>query len=333
MTNTALAIRDDMPLMDLGKVLAGSGFFADTRDAGQAIVKVLAGRELGLPAIAAMTGIYIVKGRVSLSANLMASLVKRSGKYNYRVKEHTAEACEIAFSEKMESGWEEVGTSRFTAADARKAGTQNMDKYAKNMLFARAMSNGVKWFCPDVTGGPVYTPEEMGEKVDGEGDVIEMVAKPEPPKPQPSTNGHKVDAVSVAEVALDDMADDVLRTMTKPARPFAADVIKAKIAAGAKKNSGKAASPNQRILLIATLEDCYPGTQADEARHLALKYLTGEASSKNVPDAYVLALLDWLKPAQDTTGAWAPDAMAEREAALVLRQARIEAGQPELLPA
>lgn len=31
------------------------------------------------------------------------------------------------------------------------------------MLFARAMSNGVKWFTPDVFRGPVYVPEEMPE--------------------------------------------------------------------------------------------------------------------------------------------------------------------------
>jgi hypothetical protein len=29
------------------------------------------------------------------------------------------------------------------------------------MLFARAISNGVKWYCPDVFSGPVYVPEEM----------------------------------------------------------------------------------------------------------------------------------------------------------------------------
>ena len=29
------------------------------------------------------------------------------------------------------------------------------------MLFARAMSNGVKWYTPDVFAGPVYVPEEM----------------------------------------------------------------------------------------------------------------------------------------------------------------------------
>jgi hypothetical protein len=39
--------------------------------------------------------------------------------------------------------------------------TKNIDKFPKNMFFARAISNGVKWFCPDVFSGPVYTLEEM----------------------------------------------------------------------------------------------------------------------------------------------------------------------------
>lgn len=29
------------------------------------------------------------------------------------------------------------------------------------MLFARAISNGVAWYCPDVVSGRVYTPEEL----------------------------------------------------------------------------------------------------------------------------------------------------------------------------
>jgi hypothetical protein len=31
------------------------------------------------------------------------------------------------------------------------------------MLFARAMSNGVKWFTPDIYEMPVYVPEEMAQ--------------------------------------------------------------------------------------------------------------------------------------------------------------------------
>jgi hypothetical protein len=30
------------------------------------------------------------------------------------------------------------------------------------MLYARALSNGAKWYCPDVFGGPIYTPDELG---------------------------------------------------------------------------------------------------------------------------------------------------------------------------
>jgi hypothetical protein len=43
------------------------------------------------------------------------------------------------------------------------------------MLFSRALSNGVGWYCPDLFIGAVYTPEELGAEVDGEGDVIKVV--------------------------------------------------------------------------------------------------------------------------------------------------------------
>jgi hypothetical protein len=169
-----ITIRDIDDLSRLSGMLAKSGYFKDTTEAAQAGVKVLTGLELGFPAIASMAGIYIVQGKPSLSANLMAAAVKRSGKYNYRILEHTKEICKIAFFEQGE----QVGISEFTREDAEAAHTQNMAKFAKNMLFARAMSNGVKWFCPDIFLGPVYTPEELGVQVNGEGEVIDL------PRPQ-----------------------------------------------------------------------------------------------------------------------------------------------------
>jgi hypothetical protein len=171
--NQALAIREDVPLMELGKVLAQSGYFTDARDANQAIVKVLAGREMGFGPIASMTGIYIVKGKPSMGANLIAAAIKRSGRYDYRVKELTDDVCRIEFFDSANGKRESIGVSEFTKAQAQKAGTQNMDKFPRNMLFARTMSNGAKWFCADVFGGPVYTPDELGAVVDGEtGEVI-----------------------------------------------------------------------------------------------------------------------------------------------------------------
>ena len=164
--------------MKAAQAMAASGFFQDARQAAQAVVKILAGQELGVGPFTSMTGVYIIQGRPALSANIMAAAVKRSGRYNFRVSELSDTRCEIIFFE----GGQECGRSVFTADEARKAGTKNMDKYPRNMLYARAISNGVRWFCPDVLGGsPVYTPEELGASVNEDGQVIDVtVSEPEP---------------------------------------------------------------------------------------------------------------------------------------------------------
>jgi hypothetical protein len=154
-----------MNLAQLGQAIVKSGYFADAKDASQAIIKVLAGKELGLGPIASMTGIYIVKGRVTMSANLIAAQIKRSGRYTYQVLSMTDEKVEIVFSEVRGTTASEIGRSAFTKQDAITAGLwQSSDPWKKtprNMLFARAMSNGAKWFCPDIFVGPVYTPDEL----------------------------------------------------------------------------------------------------------------------------------------------------------------------------
>src|SRR3954470_3498620 len=179
MTTTAVATRPRMSLgaledpEQLGRLLAASGYFTDARDAAQAVVKVLAGHEIGFGPIASMTGVYIVKGRVTLSANLMAAAIKRHPRYDFRVRSLTNDACEVVF---FEDG-KEAGASEFTMNDARIAGLaggDNWKKFPRNMLFARAVSNGAKFFCPDVfAGAPIYTPDELGADVDETGDIIE----------------------------------------------------------------------------------------------------------------------------------------------------------------
>lgn len=185
---TALVSRQMSDTLTVADHLARSGFFSDARQVSQAVAKVLAGQELGLGPVASMTGIFIIKGRVSLSANILAALVRRHSVYNYRVKTHTADECTLIFYESDE----EIGISSFSMDDAKAAQLRgdNWQRYPRNMLFARAVSNGVKWFCPDVmAGAPVYTPDELGAEVDGEGEVIpgqyvEIAARKLPPLPQ-----------------------------------------------------------------------------------------------------------------------------------------------------
>jgi hypothetical protein len=182
-------------LARLGNMLAQSGYFADAKDAAQCGVKGLAGLEMGFGAFASMSGIHLISGRPAIGANLMAARVKASGRYDYRVRDLTPTACTIEFFQ----GSESIGVSTFTIEDARKAGTKNLDKFARNMLFARAMSNGVRWFTPDVfLGATVYTPEELGATVDEDGRVLDVQVRPHedpfrrdepaarPPLPQPA---------------------------------------------------------------------------------------------------------------------------------------------------
>ena len=106
----------------LGEVLAKSGFFVDTKDAAQAIVKILAGQELGIGPIASMSGIDIVQGRPELSANLLAALIKGSGRYNYRTIRLDDEGCHLEIFERLAGGWTKLGDSVFTKRDASAAG-------------------------------------------------------------------------------------------------------------------------------------------------------------------------------------------------------------------
>ena len=199
MATNMLAIRDDKDqefgeLMKVGEMIARSGYFQDAKEASQAFVKVLAGRELGIGPVTSMQGIYIVKGRVTLGANLMASLIKSSGRYNYRVVELTDKVCRIEFTEYGKP----VGESSFTMDDAKRAqlGGANWTGYARNMLFARALSNGAKWYCPDAFSGTTpYTREEIeqGGTVEelpvvdkATGEVIEAEVVEQKPKIDPS---------------------------------------------------------------------------------------------------------------------------------------------------
>lgn len=142
-----------------------SGMFPDLKSEAEAYVKILAGQEMAIAPMAAIGGINVIKGKATLSANLLATLVKRHPAYDYRVVAHDANVCRIEF---LQNG-EVNGVSEFTAEDAKRAGLKgnNWTSYPQAMLFARALTQGVRWYCPDVTAGSAaYTPEELGANVE-----------------------------------------------------------------------------------------------------------------------------------------------------------------------
>ncbi len=161
----------------LGAIMVKSGYFKDTREEAQAVVKILYGAELGFGPIASMLGCYIVDGRPSLSAQLIASAIQKSGTYRYRVREWTDSRCRIEFFDRGES----VGESTFSLDDANRASLANKQtwkQYPKAMLWARAMSQGARAYTPDVFNGAIYTPDELQE--DWEATTREAI--PSPPR-------------------------------------------------------------------------------------------------------------------------------------------------------
>lgn len=156
-------------ITSFAKSFVESGMFPDIKTMAQAIVKIQAGQELGIKPFAAMTGIHIISGKPVPGAGIIASRIKASGKYDYTIKELTDKICSIDFFQ----GERNIGNSSFTIEDAKRAETKNIYKFPKNMLFARAISNGVKWFAPDVFDGPVYVEEEFDYPTeDTTGEVI-----------------------------------------------------------------------------------------------------------------------------------------------------------------
>lgn len=142
----------------MSRLFSGDG--SSDEQVAQAVVRISLGHALGITPAVAMSQIYVVKGKPMMGSSLIASLIKRSGKYDYRVKTITGEKCVIEFLQ----GSEHIGTSEYTMNDARMAGLAGGNNYKghpRNMLFARAMSNGARWFCPDVFCGAIYDEFEM----------------------------------------------------------------------------------------------------------------------------------------------------------------------------
>lgn len=162
--------------MQLGEVFMQSGMFTDIKSQAQAVVKILAGKELGLAPLEAMTNLYIVNGKVALQSKVIGALIKKGGKYDYTIDKIDDQECVITFYQITDNKRAELGKSSFTVKDAAKAGIINKEvwkSYPRNMLFARALSNGARWFASDAFCG--YSVEEIGSPISN-GNAITTVS-------------------------------------------------------------------------------------------------------------------------------------------------------------
>jgi len=121
---------------------------------------ILAGHEVGIGPTQALSKIYVVDGKPTMSAELMRALVQRAG-HDFWVEENTNTRVTVCG---RRAGREFVSKVTWTMDDAKKAGLagkQNWQRYPRSMLLARATSELCRLMFADVLGGISYSREEL----------------------------------------------------------------------------------------------------------------------------------------------------------------------------
>lgn len=137
-----------------------SGFLPQhLRNEGEIAAVVLAGRELGIPPMAAIRSIKLIKGNVTLDASMQLALMVRAGCKVRWIADGTAGRAELELTRPGQAPY----TSHYSLEDAQKAGLTSNETWKKHpgaMLRARCVTIAGKAYCPDVLSG-VYLPDEL----------------------------------------------------------------------------------------------------------------------------------------------------------------------------
>lgn len=209
---------------------------------GKVLLMAETGAMLGIHPMAALQGIHIIEGKPSLSANLLAALVRRAG---HRLRVSTT------------GSWTQgtfVARAELTRADdpdftfvvewgverAQRAGLTSKSgpwkTYPEAMSKSRAITEVIREGAPDVTLVPAYSPEELGaSNVDESGELIvenvvrEDVPVTQPPKPQGAAEQPQTpptqDDVTEATIEPDDAAQPQPEPVQRQADIVDADVV------------------------------------------------------------------------------------------------------------
>lgn len=157
-------------MVRLSKVFYASGIYRDVKQAEQAFAKMVIGRDLGLSIAQSMQGVQFVQGQIQLHYSMLAMVIRARGFWWETIERSETRAAARFFGPNVVDEGEEV---EFTMANAdtanltkpARSGEASMyTKYPRNMLWARMMSDAVRFVIPEATGGiPVYAPGEVPE--------------------------------------------------------------------------------------------------------------------------------------------------------------------------
>jgi hypothetical protein len=168
----ALEPNDFQHAMSLAKIISDSGMWAPKGAAKlteqQALMRLMTGRNLGIPAVIAMQHVYDLYGRTGLSAALKQALVLRHPQCE--IFEHvSSDTTHATWKVKRKGSPEQL--VKFTIEDAKRMGVvkpdSNYEKFPRRMMQARARSEAADIWFPDATMG-LPTIDELEDEMQGE---------------------------------------------------------------------------------------------------------------------------------------------------------------------
>lgn len=145
----------------LSKSIHSSRLFA-VESPEQALMILMTGREMGIPAMSSLRGFHFIKGKPAMSAQLMSALILRSGKAEYWELIESSSKSATYVTKRI--GGRNERSKTFSVDDAKLAQLVKTDgmwqKYPAAMCEARAASALARIVYPDLLMG-VYLPEEL----------------------------------------------------------------------------------------------------------------------------------------------------------------------------
>lgn len=155
------------------------------RQPGNVLLAMELGDALGIRPIQAINAVHVIEGKPSASADLIASLIRKAG-HKLRIRGNDTEAtAELIRADDPDYTF----SVTWTLDRARTAGLLGKGvwkSYPAAMLKARAITEVAREGASDALYGVIYTPEELGANVDGDGAPLEAPRQAQQqPAPQP----------------------------------------------------------------------------------------------------------------------------------------------------
>ena len=291
-TNTVLPSQAIISrIVGLAKLAFDAGMYRDIRNPQQAFLRIMMGHELGFSPMTSLQGIHDIKGKFSFSAHLIATAIKRSDRYRYKVIKCNNKICEIEFKEFLDGEWQLCGENiTFTheeglllkglPEDGKHEPKSNWEKSEADMLYARCLTRGQRRYCPDVSHtfvGAMYTPEELDA---------------------PLLDDGSVDVDKVADIK----AKEAPAASSEPIESIVVDVESVVMDSPELEQMKKSMTTEKARKVILSCGNSMKGKQIDQVPAVALKKYAekyGKSGSDEIDELEMLAIRTYIQEQHD----------------------------------